>query len=304
MSGTKGIKKGTKKAVQNVKKGVESVTQNTEKSTKEVADRMMQIVNQFSSPKSAGSPPVRPNVNLPTLAQRSNLPAVINHTGLPARRIIEAPVQYAQYVDAIPVAELSKMQKLGQRLKGLNYKKLGRLGLLGTVGLGAYNYFSSPEEDEEQESQKTPDRYRWVPNGGWQEYNEQTGQYEAQKPGFGVDRFGNTNYYNGSDWLNPDQYIQGSNGQVYDKATGQIIGNADDMLLARNSGYNNIFDWRAAQAGFNSPEQVKALQQQLGLTADGKWGQQTQNAYEAAQNINSPYNISNLFTMYQRGVGQ
>lgn len=185
------------------------------------------------------------------------------------------------------------------RNKGIK-RTLKTTGVVGGLGAGTYLVIPRDSSNQSTEQQK-PSQYKYDQNNGWQEYNEQTGQYEAQKPGFGIDRFGNTNYYNGSDWLNPDQYIQGSNGYVYDKATGQIIGNSDDMLEARNSGYNNIFDWRAAQAGFNSPEQVKALQQQLGITADGKWGQQTQNAYEkVAQALAQQYDPSSLFSIYQK----
>lgn len=72
-------------------------------------------------------------------------------------------------------------------------------------------------------------------------------------------------------------------------------------MEAHNSGYDSVFDYRAAQAGFNSPEQVKALQQQLGVTADGKWGQQTQDAYEkAAQVWAQQYDPNSLFSIYQR----
>lgn len=193
-----------------------------------------------------------------------------------------------------------EQQSIKDAHRQVRNKGLKRLGLVGTTGLGTYNYFNQDPSTEAEEAKQTPSKYRFDPNEGWQEYNEETRQYEAQKPGFGVDRFGNTNYYNGANWLTPDQYIQGSNGVVYDKTTGQIIGNSDDLLEARNSGYDDVFAYRAAQAGFTSPEQIMALQQQLGVTADGKWGMQTQNAYEAAQNAKSPYNISNLFTMYQR----
>lgn len=185
------------------------------------------------------------------------------------------------------------------RNKGIK-RTLKTTGLVG--GLGTGTYLVIPRDSSKQSvKQQKPSQYKYDQNNGWQEYNEQTGQYEDQKPGFGVDRFGNTNYYNGSDWLSPDQYIQGSNGYVYDRATGQIIGTVDDTMEARNSGYDNVFDYRAAQAGFSSPEQVKALQQQLGVTADGKWGQQTQNAYErAAQVWAQQYDPNSLFSIYQR----
>lgn len=139
------------------------------------------------------------------------------------------------------------------------------------------------------------------PNNGWQEYNQETGQYENQQQGFGVDRFGNTNYYDGTNWLTPDQYMQGSNGYIYNKQTGQIIGTADDTLEAHNSGYDSVFDYRAAKAGYNSPEAVKQLQEKLGINADGKWGQQTQDAFnKTVSNWAQQYDPNSLFSIYQR----
>lgn len=46
-------------------------------------------------------------------------------------------------------------------------------------------------------------------------------------------------------------------------------------MEAYNSGYDSVFDYRAAKAGYYSPEAVKQLQKRLGINADGKWGQQT-----------------------------
>ena len=185
------------------------------------------------------------------------------------------------------------------RNKGL--KRLSRVGLVGALGAGIYPIFSGNASPKTQDIQKTPQNYRYSPNNGWQKYNQKTGQYENQQQEFGVDRFGNTNYYDGANWLTPDQYLQGSNGYIYNKQTGQIIGTTDDTMEAHNSGYDSVFDYRAAQAGFNSPEQVKALQQQLGVTADGKWGQQTQDAYEKAAWVwAQQYDPNSLFSIYQR----
>lgn len=50
-------------------------------------------------------------------------------------------------------------------------------------------------------------------------------------------------------------------------------------MEAYNNGYDSVFDYRAAKAGYNSPEAVKQLQEKLGINADGKWGQQTQDAF-------------------------
>ena len=187
-----------------------------------------------------------------------------------------------------------------RRVRNKGIKRLSTVGTLGALGLGTYSALSgSPAAASAAE--ETPQQYRYNPNNGWQERNQETGQYENQQQGFGIDRFGNTNYYDGANWLTPDQYIQGGNGYIYDKQTGQIIGTADDTMEAHNSGYDSVFDYRAAQAGFNSPEQVKALQQQLGVTADGKWGQQTQDAFnKTVSNWAQQYDPNSLFSIYQR----
>lgn len=187
-----------------------------------------------------------------------------------------------------------------RRVRNRGIKRLSTVGTLGALGLGTYNTFSkSPAPTNVAE--ETPQQYMYDPNNGWQEYNQETGQYENQQQKFGIDRFGNTNYYDGSNWLTPDQYIQGSNGYIYNKQTGQIIGTADDTLEAYNSGYDNVFDYRAAKAGYNSPEVVKQLQQKLGINVDGKWGQQTQNAFDnTVTNWAQQYDPNSLFSIYQR----
>ena len=187
-----------------------------------------------------------------------------------------------------------------RRVRNRGIKRLSTVGTLGALGLGTYSAFSgSPASANVAE--ETPQQYMYNPNKGWQEYNQETGQYENQQQGFGIDRYGNTNYYDGSNWLTPDQYLQGSNGYIYNKQTGQIIGTVDEAMEAHNSGYDNIFDYRAAKAGYNSPEAVKELQQELGINADGKWGQQTQDAFnKTVSNWAQQYDPNSLFSIYQR----
>ena len=174
----------------------------------------------------------------------------------------------------------------------------GGIGGIGVVGGTIYNALTSgvPEQSKQPQS-----KYRYTSNNGWQKLNQETGQYENQQQGFGIDRYGNTNYYDGTNWLTPDQYVQGSNGYIYDNQTGQIIGMADDTMEARSNGYDNVFDYRAAKAGYNNPEDIKQLQKELGINADGKWGKQTQDAFDRAiKNWAYQYDPNSLFSIYQR----
>lgn len=179
-------------------------------------------------------------------------------------------------------------------------RTLKATGLVGGLGTGAYLVI--PRNSKQPSAvEETQQQYRYNPNNGWQEWNQETGQYENQQQGFGIDRYGNTNYYDGTNWLTPDQYLQGSNGYIYDKQTGQIIGAADDTMEAHNSGYDSVFDYRAAKAGYTSPEAVKQLQEKLGINADGKWGQQTQDAFNRTiSNWAQQYDPNSLFSIYQR----
>lgn len=187
-----------------------------------------------------------------------------------------------------------------RRVRNRGIKRLSIVGTLGALGLGTYNAFSE-NSAATNVTEGTPQKYKYNPNNGWQEWNQATGQYENQQKGFGIDRYGNTNYYDGTNWLTPDQYLQGSNGYIYDKQTGQIIGTADDTMEAYNNGYDNVFDYRAAKAGYNSPEAVKQLQEELGINADGKWGQQTQDAFDkTVSNWAQQYDPNSLFSIYQR----
>ena len=185
------------------------------------------------------------------------------------------------------------------RNKGIK-RTLKATGLVGGLGTGAYLVIPRNSK-QPSATEETPQQYMYNPNNGWQEWNQETGQYENQQQGFGIDRYGNTNYYDGTNWLTPDQYLQGSNGYIYNKQTGQIIGTADDTMEAHNSGYDSVFDYRAAKAGYNSPEAVKQLQEKLGINADGKWGKQTQNAFDRAiKNWAYQYDPNSLFSIYQR----
>lgn len=168
----------------------------------------------------------------------------------------------------------------------------GGIGGTGLLGGMVYNALTSgvPEQSEQSQS-----KYRYTSNNGW-EKNE-NGKWSPQQKEFGIDRNGNVNYYDGQDWVS--DYIQDSNGTIYNRQ-GQVIGSMIDPIAMHASGYDNIFDYNAAQAGIQ-PEQVAALQQALGVIPDGKWGARTQAAYEQAMNnIGSWYNPDSLFSIYQR----
>ena len=174
----------------------------------------------------------------------------------------------------------------------------GGIGGIGLLGGMVYNALTSgvPEQSKQPQS-----KYRYTSNNGWQKLNQETGQYENQQREFGIDRYGNINYYDGTNWLTPDQYVQGSNGYIYDNQTGQIIGMADDTMEARSNGYDSVFDYRAAKAGYNNPEDIKQLQKELGINVDGKWGKQTQDAFDRAiKNWAYQYDPNSLFSIYQR----
>lgn len=204
------------------------------------------------------------------------------------------------------IQNIKNVEKLAERYnrmypefspKGAAYIA-GGIGGTGLLGGMVYNALTSgvPEQSKQPQS-----KYRYTSNNGWQKLNQETGQYENQQREFGIDRYGNTNYYDGTNWLTPDQYVQGSNGYIYDNQTGQIIGMADDTMEARSNGYDSVFDYRAAKAGYNNPEDIKQLQKELGINADGKWGKQTQDAFDRAiKNWAYQYDPNSLFSIYQR----
>lgn len=168
----------------------------------------------------------------------------------------------------------------------------GGIGGTGLLGGMVYNALTSgvPEQSEQSQS-----KYRYTSNNGW-EKNED-GKWSPQQKEFGIDRNGNVNYYDGQNWVS--DYIQDSDGTIYNRQ-GQVIGSMIDPIYMNASGYDNIFDYNAAQAGIQ-PEQVAAVQQALGVIPDGKWGARTQAAYEQAMNnIGSWYDPNSLFSIYQR----
>ena len=204
------------------------------------------------------------------------------------------------------IQNIKNVEKLAERYNRMYPKSspkgaayiAGGIGSAGIVGGTVYNALTSgvPEQSKQPQS-----KYRYTSNNGWQKLNQETGQYENQQREFGIDRYGNTNYYDGTNWLTPDQYVQGSNGYIYDNQTGQIIGMADDTMEARSNGYDSVFDYRAAKAGYNNPEDIKQLQKELGINADGKWGKQTQDAFDRAiKNWAYQYDPNSLFSIYQR----
>lgn len=77
-------------------------------------------------------------------------------------------------------------------------------------------------------------------------------------------------------WDNGRAITQGSDGTLY--IGGQQFDDRDKAAAAA-AGFDNVFDYKAARAGLSSREQVKALQQQLGLPADGLFGINTEKAY-------------------------
>lgn len=177
--------------------------------------------------------------------------------------------------------------------------------LVGSLGAGipaAVSLSNTSSENNVTQEEKQPAQYRFDKQRGWQEFNPETNQYEDQQIGFGVDSGNNTNFYDGNTWLKPDQYIQSSDGYIYDSRTGQPIGISKDMLDAKKAGYDNLFDYKASLLGLKTPEQVAKLQEDLGITVDGKFGQQTQNAVLKALNKSYSDSLSpeNLFTLYKR----
>ena len=83
---------------------------------------------------------------------------------------------------------------IGNTAKGLINNKITKFGLI--AGLPAYGIYKGLSgTPEETESEETTSQYRFDPNNGWQYYDPASGQYVDQQEGFGVDRFGNTNFY-------------------------------------------------------------------------------------------------------------
>lgn len=210
------------------------------------------------------------------------------------RRGPEAEQELRHAYQAIGEAKQQLKERALELVRKRGYKRFGRAATLAALGIGAIQAYNSPS-DEKQEELKS--KYRWSPDRGWEE--NENGKWNPQQNEFGKDKDNNVNYYDGQNWI-PD-YIQGSDGTVYN-SQGEIIGSAGDLDTMHNAGYNNIFDYNAAQALGRqvTPEQVAAIQQMLGVTADGKWGARTQAAFENAS-TNSPLKFDSkdrLYTIY------
>lgn len=274
----------------NGQKGAEAVHELSIQRLRELEAREQALLNKsrgWKNPNSSGN--------------QKKLQDASNATRDAANRAITASQKSRRAREAFLNTKKQVTNDALRQVRNKGIKRLSGVGLAGALGVGTYSTFSGNSSPEAQDVQETPQQYIYDPNNGWQEYNDETKQYENQQPGFGVDQYGNTNYYDGQNWLTPEQYLQGSNGYIYNKQTGQIIGIADDTMEAYNSGYNNVFDYRASKAGYTSPAEVKELQTRLGIKADGKWGKQTQDAFNrAAQNWAQQYDPNSLFSIYQR----
>lgn len=162
------------------------------------------------------------------------------------------------------------------------YTRLGRIAGLGALGLGALKAYNSENKDSNELGQ------------------DENQQQNIPNYGFDTDDNGNVVFYDNAHQLY-DDYIQGSDGTVYNR-NGQIIGNVADQDAMLSAGYDNIFDYNAAQALGKriTPEQVATMQQMLGVTSDGKWGARTQAAYEnTVNNFMKQRYPNSLFTVYQ-----
>lgn len=156
------------------------------------------------------------------------------------------------------------------------YGKSLRNKILGYGALGAGLIVPSllrAGQDEEQQQQEEPDPYM-VGDDGQMDYYDGS-QYQDLPNGFMTDRDGSTLLHVNGQFYRPDQFIQHADGTVTDQQ-GNLLFQQDI-----DTGDASIFDYYGQQAlGANySPEQVKAIQEQLGVTADGLWGQETQRAF-------------------------
>lgn len=167
------------------------------------------------------------------------------------------------------------------------YKRLGKLATMGGLGVGAALALS--QDSPEQLNQEEQSNYRWTPNNGWEQMNA-NGMWMPQQEEFGVDRFGNTNFYDSDTGRWYSDYIQGSDGSIYDRQ-GNLLGN----VLPSGGNIFELNKQKVAQAlGQNnlSTEDIMALQKGLGVTADGLVGARTLNAM--AKSLNS----NDYFTRY------
>lgn len=130
--------------------------------------------------------------------------------------------------------------------------------LTGTAlaGAGIYNGLSDSDDIDEQS------------------VNSSDNTNPSDQVGLVIDQNGSPYYYDGTNYIS--DFIQGSDGNIYSQE-GQLLGNIGADMNA--AGYNNIFDYNAAQRGID-PSQVAAIQSMLGVTPDGKWGAKTQAAFQ------------------------
>ena len=184
-------------------------------------------------------------------------------------RLLQKEAREAQLAENIAKNELNQAALKLVRKKGFN--RLAKLGALGALGYGGYKALTAEDNNEEENGSN----YRWTPDNGWQ-HKDENGNWGAQQEEFGVDRFGNTNFYDADTGQWYSDYIQGSDGSVYD-TQGNLLGN----VMPQGG---NFFDYNAQQVAQElgksslSPMEIMALQQQLGVTPDGLIGARTLNA--------------------------
>lgn len=188
---------------------------------------------------------------------------------------------------AIRERNLNKIKDFGSNHK----KALMTTAIGGGLASGIYGAFRTPEEEQQEEQQEPESKYRWTPDGWEQNVN---GNWAPQTSGYGVDRFGNTNFYDeqSGTWLKPGEYYQGSNGLVYTADGSRQIGYNDAATAAQNAGMGTDLFGYYAKSHNISPDDIniiKAIQQKLGVASDGVWGQQTENAYNKAISDNPSY---------------
>lgn len=158
-------------------------------------------------------------------------------------------------------------------LQGVANSKITKYGLV--AGLPAYGIYKGIFGNTPEAKDLSDSNYRWTPDNGWQQRDDD-GNWNNQQEEFGVDRFGNTNFYDTETGQWYSDYIQGSDGSIYDRQ-GNLLGN----VMPQGG---NFFDYNAQQVAQElgksslSPMEIMALQQQLGVTPDGLIGARTLNA--------------------------
>ena len=222
---------------------------------------------------------IRKQLSKPTMSDMRSVVAARNKS-----RILQKEAREAQLAESIAKNELNQAALKLVRKKGFN--RLAKLGALGALGYGGYKAFTSEDNNKEENESN----YRWTPDNGWQQRDDD-GNWNNQQEEFGVDRFGNTNFYDTETGQWYSDYIQGSDGSIYDRQ-GNLLGN----VMPQGG---NFFDYNAQQVAQQlgrdslSPTEIMALQQQLGVNPDGLIGARTLNAI--AKQSGNP---QNYFTIY------